>query len=271
MTDGGRAAPILLSDEEKTVAVFLVIAIAIGVIAAGLSLAMLYRALPDAGQPLDTGKLATALAVVAVTASVILYAIFGRWPGRVSSKASIDLVASPYTVWDAFALRDDYAGWKKIYNGIERLDERGENYRLHYAEDSDCTRCFLPRNPDHSRWSSRVEILEARRPFLYRQRSSPKGLAGQVAMDEWLDSEDSTMLLEPLAGGGTRLTFRSTVVRPRVWMAFLSKLGRPAKEHLRSLKAHVEGSPDETLFGIAAKRMEAARNAPQRCSCPEPS
>jgi hypothetical protein len=90
-------------------------------------------------------------------------------------------------------------------------------------------------------------------------------------MDRLLDSEDMTMLLHPLAGGGTRLTFRSTVVRPKMWMAFLTMLGRPAKEHLRSLKAHLEGTPDESLFGIAAKRMEAARNAPQRCICTEPS
>ena len=86
-------------------------------------------------------------------------------------------------------------------------------------------------------------------------------------MELLLDSEDMTTVLEPLAGGGTRLRFRSTVVRPRMWMAFLTVLGRPAKEHLRSLKAHLEGTPDESLFGISAKRMEIARNAPQRCSC----
>jgi hypothetical protein len=54
-----------------------------------------------------------------------------------------------------------------------------------------------------------------------------------------------------------------------MWLAFLTMLGRPAKEHLRSLKAHVEGTPDETLFGISAQRTEAARNAPKHCSCTE--
>lgn len=271
MTGAGQTPPFLVSEEEKTVAVFLVLAVAVGVIAAGLSLGLLYSALPRAGQPVDTGKLATALAVLFGTWFVILYAIFGRWPGRVSSEASIDLGVSPYSVWDAFALRDDYPGWKKIYTGIERLDERGEVYRLHYADDSHCVRCSLPRNPNRSRWSSRVEILEARRPSLYRQRSFPKGLSARASeMERLLDSEDMTMLLQPRAGGGTRVTFKSTVVRPKMWMAFLALLGRPGKEHLRSLKAHLEGTPDESLFGISAKRIEAARNAPRQCSCPEP-
>lgn len=271
MAGADRTPPLLISKEEKTVAVFLILAIAIGIIAAGLSLALLYSALPRAGQPVGTGKLAIALAVLFVTWFAILYAIFGRWPGRVSSEARIDISASPYLVWDAFALRDDYPGWKKIYTGIERLDERGEVYRLHYADDSDCVRCSLPRDPDRSRWSSRVEILEARRPSLYRQRGFPKWLSAHGGeMDGFLDSEDMTMLLQPRADGGTRLTFKSTVVRPKMWMAFLTMLGRPGKQHLRSLKAHVEGTPDDSLFGISAKRIEAARNAPQRCSCPEP-
>ena len=77
------------------------------------------------------------------------------------------------------------------------------------------------------------------------------------------------MILEPMAGGGTRVSFGSIVVRPKVWMAFLTLLGRPNREHLRSLKAHVEDTPDETLFGFSAKRMQAARHAPARCACKE--
>jgi hypothetical protein len=89
-------------------------------------------------------------------------------------------------------------------------------------------------------------------------------------MEQLLDSEDYTTLLKPLAGGGTRVTVRSTAVRPKTWFAFLCLLGRPMKQELRSLMAHLDGTPDDTLYGIAAKRMEAARNAPQHCSCPEP-
>ena len=269
MTGAEQTPPLLLSDEEKAVVVYLILAIAIGVVAAGLSLVLLYRALPDAGQPVDMGKLGFALAFLAVTWFLILYAIFGRWPGRVSSNVTIDINASPYVVWDAFALRDDYPGWKKIYTGIDRLDEPGEVYRLHYAEDADCVRCSLPRTPDRSRWSSRVEILEANCPSLYRQRAYPKGLSGKGEMDRLLESEDTATLLEPQAGGGTRLTFNSSVVRPKMWLAFLTMLGRPASQHVRSLKAHVEGTPDQTLFGISAKRMENARKAPRHCSCAE--
>ena len=88
-------------------------------------------------------------------------------------------------------------------------------------------------------------------------------------MDGFLDSEEMTMLLQPRADEGTRLIFRSTVVRPKIWMAFLTLLGRPGKQHLRSLKAHLEGTPDDSLFGVSAKRIEAARNASRQCSCPE--
>ena len=268
---GAKPTEPLLSKEEMTVAVYLLIAIAVAIVAAGLALTLVWWALPAAGQPVDTGKLLPALAVLVLTWSAILFAAFGRWPGRVSSEASIDIAAPPDAVWDAFALRDDYPGWKHIYTGIERLNERGEVYRLHYTEDADCARCSLPRDPDRSRWSSRVELLEARRPSLYRQRSFPKGLSARVGpMDGLLDSEDLTMALQPLAGGATRVTCRSTVVRPKVWMAFLTWLGRPGREHLRSLKAHLEDTPDESLFGIAAQRMDAARRAPRRCACPDP-
>jgi len=271
VTGASETPPFLISDEEKTVAVFLIIAIAVAVIAIGLSIALVIWALPGAGQPVDKGRLAIALSALAVTSAAILYAIFGRWPGAVSSESSVDIAASPGSVWDAVVLRDDYPGWKKLYTGIERLDERGEVYRLHYADDSTCPRCSLPRNPDRSRWSSRVEILEARRPSLYRQRCFAKGLSGDSDMGRLFESEDTAMLLEPIAGGGTRATFRSTAVRPRMWLAFLTWLGRPGREHLRSLKAHAEGRPDESLFGISAKRMEAARNAPTRCTCRDPA
>ena len=139
---------ILISDEEKTVAVYLVIAVAIGVTAAILSLALVIRALPEAGEPWDMGKLAIPLVVMALTWSGIVFAAFGRWPGTVTSRSQIDIQAAPDDVWDAMALTADYPGWKQIYTGIERLDEPGEVYRLSYADDSDCPRCKLPRNPE---------------------------------------------------------------------------------------------------------------------------
>jgi hypothetical protein len=261
--------PVLISKEEKTVSVFLTLAAVVAILAVGLTLGLVIRALPRADQPFDAWKLAIALAAFALTAFAILFAIFGRWPGSISTRSIIDLDAPPDRVWDAFALRDDYPGWKHIYTGIERLDEPGEVYRLHYAEDSDCARCSLPRDPNRSRWSSRIEVLEARRPSTYRLRTFPKALVAGAGADRLLDSEDSTLQLQPLPRGGTRLTYASTVVRPRMWLAFLTMFGRPAKEHLQSLKAHVEGTPDESLFGISAQRTEAARNAPKHCSCTE--
>lgn len=270
MASAGETPPILMSEEEKVVSFYLVVAVIIGIFAATSSVALVIRALPKAGEPLDIGRLGTSLAVMGITWSAILFAIFGRWPGTVSSRASIDVSAGPYEAWNAFALRDDYPGWKRIYTGVERLNEPGEVYCLHYAEDSQCPRCRLPRNPDKSRWLSRVEILEARRPSLYRQRCFPKALSAlHVSTLEFLDSEETMMVVDSLGDGKTRLTFSSVGVRPKMWMAFLMLLDRPAKEHLRSLKAHLEGSPDESLFGVSAKRTELAREAPQYCSCPE--
>ena len=264
--------PELVSKEEMTVAGYLLAAVAIAVLAILLSVTLLVRALPASGEPVDSGRLAVALAAVALTVAAIAYAILGRWPGSVSAAQTLDLAASPEAVWDAIVVRDDYPGWKKIYLGVRRLPERGEVYRLDYAEDSACPRCKLPRDPDRGRWISRLEVLEARRPSLYRIRTFPRTL-GQSGRGggRFIDFEESVMTLQPLAGGGTRLDYRSTAVRPKIWMAFLAWLGRPVKEHLRSLQAHVEGRPDETLFGIAARRMQAARAAPGRCRCPEES
>ena len=81
------------------------------------------------------------------------------------------------------------------------------------------------------------------------------------------DYEESAWRLQPLAGGETRLTYEGVIVRPKVWLAITSILGGVPKPALRSLKAHLEGAPDETVYGIAAKRIEAARNAPQHCAC----
>jgi hypothetical protein len=261
--------PLLLSREEKTVIVLLAVAIFVGATAFSLSLGFLYRALPRSGEPIDTGRLILALALFSAVFFGIVYAMVGRWPGRVTAEASMDVRQSPYDVWEAIALRDDYPGWKKIYAGIERLDEPGEVYRLRYREDSECTTCNLPRDPERSRWSSRVEIREARRPQVYRKAVFPKGLSAGTDMDELLEAEEATTELQPLAGGGARVTVRTTVLRPKMWLGFLTFLGRPAREELRSLKAHLDGTPDETLYGIAARRMDMARSAKQNCSCAE--
>ena len=127
-------------------------AILVGLAAFGLSLNFLYRSLPRPGQPIDTPPLFLALALFSAVFFGIVYAIVGRWPGRVSAEASMDVRSSPYDIWEAIALRDDYPGWKKIYAGIERLNEPGEVYRLHYREDSECSTCNLPRDPERSRW-----------------------------------------------------------------------------------------------------------------------
>jgi hypothetical protein len=262
--------PLLLSREEKAIIALALVAAVIGLLALGVTVTMVYRALPRAGEAVDSGRLLIAIASFSAVFFGIVYVIFGRWPGRVSSQASMATAASPYTVWDAVALRDDYPGWKKIYNGIERLDEAGEVYRIDHAEDSECLRCLLPRDPDRSRWTSRVEIRDSRRPSLYRQAVFPKALTGAGDAEQPLAAEDFTILLEPLAGGGTHVTVRSVVAGAKVWFAFLCFLGWPMKEELRSLKAHLDRTPDETLFGIAAQRMAIAREAPRHCQCPEP-
>jgi hypothetical protein len=214
--------------------------------------------------------LGTGFATMASVLGVFIYLYAGRWPGKVTRSASIELDAVPDRVWDAITYRDDYPGWKKIYAGMERLDEPGEVFRIYHAEESKCGKCRLPRPPDRSRWSLRVEILEARRPCVYRMRSFAEGVMsyrGDAA--SLFDTEEMTYRLEPAAGGGTYLHAVSIVRRPKISLAISLLLGDPIGEHLGSLKAHLEGMPDESLFGIAAKRMEAARAAPSHCRCPE--
>lgn len=270
MSCGEELPPLLLSKEEKTVFAMAAVAALVALTALGLSLWWLYSALPRPGQPVDSERLVFALALFSAVFFAIVYAIFGRWPGSVTSQARIELRASPEAVWDALALRGDYPGWKKIYTGIERLNEPGEVYRIHYAEDSECLRCLLPKDPDRPLWSARVEIVDARPPSLYLQRVFPKKLSAKDETEQLLDAEDFATLLEPLAGGGTRVTVGSTVFRPKLWFAVLNLLGRPVREELRSLRAHVDGTRDETLFGIAAKRMDLARTAPRHCRCGKP-
>ena len=258
---------ILISDEEKTVAVFLILAVAIGVIALATSVTLLLWALATSGDPAEPGRLQVAVPIVLLIWGAILFAVFGRWPGSVTSESAIDLAVPPEAVWDAIALRSDYPGWKKIYTGIEQLNEKGEIYRLHYAEDSHCRRCRLPRDPDRSRWSTRVEVLEADFPYFYETAVFPKIVIGDPEADSPLQAEHYAMALQPIEGGGTRITNMSTAYRPKLWFAFVCWLGWPMKEELRSLKAHLDRTPDNTLYGIAAQRMANARAAKAWCSC----
>lgn len=258
------AQPALVSQEEKMLASqWQVIGIG-GIVFAGLALGLIKWAfVPSANASAGAGAPFVGLAALGLAILVILYPLLGRWPGRVSHHVSIDLAATPEQVWDALTLRDDYPGWKPIYARIDRLDEPGEVYRLHSLEDSQCLRCGLPRHPDRSRWSMRIETVEARRPALYRQVAVPEGNVKAT-----LDYEESLHLLEPLADGGTRVTYTSIVTRPKMWLALQLRRGAPGKEHLLSLKAYLEGTPDESLYGFSAKRIAAARAAPQHCACP---
>jgi len=262
---------VLLSEDEKKLATYFILAIVGGVIAAALAIGIAMWATPGTGEPVEAWKIAIAIGAMTLTLGAFVYPIFGRWPGKVSCSASIDIAAAQDPVWDAFALRDDYAGWKGNTTRIERLHGPGEVYRVHYAQDASCLKCSLPKRPDQSQFSIRIEILKAHRPSTYHTRAFAAGVVdyrGDSA--RWFDSEDSAFLLQPLANGDTRVSYVTTVFRPKALMAILVVLGGPAKENLRSLKAHLEGMPDESTFGISAKRIEAARNARAHCRCPAP-
>lgn len=213
-------------------------------------------------------RLPVAMAALLLTLAAPLYAVFGRWPGRVSSKGEIEIAATPDQIWDKLKFRAGMEDWKGVYHRIERLDEPGEVYRLHYFADASCTECGLPKHPDDSMISQRVEILEAAEPHIYRTRSFPKGvdsIKGDTA--KWLDCEEGCHTITPLPGGGCKVHLECAADQPKIWIALLIKLGGPVKESLGVLKAHLEGGADSTIYQTARDRFAAARLAPRHCGC----
>ena len=270
-SSSGKKPRILISKEEISVSIFLTLALSCAV--AMICVLVTWVIPPD---PLrhdlwgEMRKFIAVFATIGLSLAVFIYGLWGTWPGRISRRSRIDIKAKPSQVWDAIVFRDGYPGWKKTYAGIERLEEPGEVYRLHHATDANCIRCGLPKQPDRPQWSSRIEVLKAKRTSIYHHHSRSMGtVEGKGDAARLLKSEETIYLLKPIEdGGGTRLTYKMIVDRPKAWLALLILLGGPIKEHLGSLKAHLEAMPDESLYGIAAKRIEAARNAPRHCGCP---
>lgn len=193
----------------------------------------------------------------------------GRWPGKVCIRGGIEIEASPGEIWDALVFRAGEPHFRNIYSRIERLGEPGEVYHLHYLVFENCGSCGLPKHPEGSGLVNRLEVLEARRPEIYRTRSLPEGMDGMKGdASKWFDVEEETIRIDALPGGRSKVESELSVMRPKAWMAALLRFGNPIGENLLNLKAHLEGAADDSIYMTAQLRFEAARNAPRHCGCP---
>jgi Polyketide cyclase / dehydrase and lipid transport len=264
--DNPCAAPIggvPLSREEKSVTLkmtALVLAACVVVIAPVIALVL---ADIEAGMSGLAGMLAWCL----VALGAVTWATVGRWPGKLTLSSTIEIAATPQQVWSTIRYVGEQPYYKGIVRRVEKVDATGETYLLHYYTEDDCSDCGLPKHPDTPGVTSLVEIVEAIEPRVYRLRSWPK--TTDPVLKNSMDHEDESFLIEPLVGGRCRVTNTSTLERPRVWLAALLKLGDPLGEHLRNLKAHIEGSPAGTIFETGAARIAAARVAERHCGCGE--
>jgi hypothetical protein len=197
---------------------------------------------------------------------VLVYGMVGRWPGSITLQSIIEIDATPQEIWDTIRYCETDAHYKQIVRRVEKLNEPGDVYLLHYFNNDNCTECGLPNDPDAPGKTNRVEVREAREPEFYLVRSFSQGTGG--AMDKMMDYEDESFMIEALPSGGSRVTNRDTVVRPRVWLAALLKLGDPLGEHMRNLKAHMEGAEGDTVWNTGASRIAAQRKSAKFCGCP---
>jgi hypothetical protein len=265
------------SPEEKRLGWYMVGSLLIVAVAMiGIAAATTYWAInpiENLGTPNgEPWRLWAALVVLLFLPGLLLYAIVGRWPGRVSNQGDIEIAATAEQIWEKLTYSAGMEDWKGIYHRIERLDEPGEVYRLHYLAHVECAECGLPKHPDDTSISQRVEILEATAPHVYRTRSFARGVdpfKGDTA--KWLDCEEGCYTITPLPRGGCTVHLECAAERPKFWMGLLIKFGGPVTQSLGTLKAHLEGGSDNTIYATARARISAARLAPRHCGCAKPS
>ena len=215
--------------------------------------------------PRSTAGLVALLAFVASMAGILTYAIVGRHPGTIEVVPSSIVIDRPLAeIWETVRFRNTTDWWKKIVSRVEKLDQPGEHYKLHYYNDDTCGQCGLPRNPDGGGRANIVEILEIKDMQFMRTRARPMGKKSVVGM---LDYEEESLEFLALDANSTRVTSRSLVSKPKVWLAMVLKLGDPLGEELRTLKAHMEGTTAGTLFEAGAARVAAHRHAENFCGC----
>jgi hypothetical protein len=261
------------SNEEKRINRYLVIgmlaflAIVIGMVTATMSWSLeplRENAQPEAWQ----WRSAVALVVLLTLMALPILAMIGRWPGELRVQGEIEIKSSAADIWSSLAYRPGMQHWKGIYRLIERVDGSTETYLLHMYSDANCTECGLPKHPDAPGLHQQVDVIEAREPDLYHVRSFPKGrdlLKGEAA--NWIDFEENCYTISALPDGAAKVSLDIRVQRPKLWMAALLKLGGPVTQSLTSLKNHLEGRDDDTLFATARARIAAARLAPRHCGC----
>lgn len=273
--DGAPAMPhVPASKEENRVGRILLIGTIIiggGLVAGALALTLwaVDPIIEGSGSQVDAGRLAFAAIGLLLILLLPVAALIGRWPGTVRSNGSIDIAASREQIWEKLAYCDGMEDWKGIYQRIERLAEPGEVYRLHNFNMEPCLECMLPKHPDQSEQSVRVEVLDAVKPSLYRTKSASKGMtADKGDAANWLDHEINTYRIEALPNGQSRVAFEISADRAKIWMALLIKLGGPVTQSLQVLKVHLEGGEDDSIYATGRARIAAARLAPRYCGCP---
>jgi hypothetical protein len=213
----------------------------------------------------ETVELVMLLVYCLAALGVLGWIMAGRWPFDLTLTSTIEIAATPQKVWETIRYVAGQPYYKGIVRRVEPVAGKADAFMLHYYADEDCVKCGLPRHPESSGPTALVEVLEAREPSTYRVRSWPK--TNDAALKDSMDHEDESFVIERLANGHSRVTNSSTVTRPRVWLAALLKLGDPLGEHLRNLKAHIEGVEAGTIFEAGAARIAVARAAARHCGC----
>jgi hypothetical protein len=64
-----------------------------------------------------------------------------------------------------------------------------------------------------------------------------------------------------------KVTMSGMVKDPQLWLAIPALFGRPVKESLKALKAHLEGNEDKSISTNVAALTEVARFAQTHCGC----
>jgi hypothetical protein len=205
----------------------------------------------------------SALILTALLLIIPSLAIFARWPGEVRYSGHIDIAATPADVWQKLMYQTDVPHWKGFYRQIEQLDGTGKAYRLHHYCWGDCTICGLPKHPNTPSDTICVNIVKAREPQFYHIKYFDEGKFFKLS-----EYAEDCFTIEALPNGNSRVDVAVIVMRPKLWMATLTKQGTATMNTLNDLKHHLEGRKnDDSMNGFIRARIAHAKAAPRHCGC----
>jgi hypothetical protein len=206
------------------------------------------------------------IGAIGVCLGVPLLILLGRYPGRITQSGTIEIAAPLDRVWQLGATLETDTPWHPQIIRIRRLAGVDERYEAQFRDLVDCMRCAWPKAPDHVAHSAELTIIEQTEQLsetvLVRPAMQPRPWYMRGLMAEML----TTRTFEAIPQG-TRVTSRTSTVRPKLFVALGLMVGNVAQAALGELKAACEDTAPSSEMAALRARLQAIETSPKHCGC----